>query len=622
MSKPSFLTESFGRRTLSVILASILLLVITVTEVAPSKENEGADKQEIIRRVVQNYINVGKEQYGKRFFEQAEKTFLMAQGYQEYLTAAGREQLNELLKQARIGVSKRKRTLEAFRTVNELIKRDQLIEASAHLEKIKENEFLTKEEQRQVAEALRLIDIEIIEAEAHLERVNEKKSSTEEKPEKLPVKKIPGELDKQEEMVALFYRSIGLYYTGQLEKAREGFVKVGASGLIPALMEKARDRYLTEIDKLLVEKAGQTLVRKEENPEVAAVAKPEVDNPGINNASLAEMGAADPNVVELEATDPNVAEPEAADANAVEAEAAEPNVVEAEVADANAVEEEVADANAVEEGVAEPNIVEQEVVPPEEAAPATTEGSYIDAINLKRSILRSHARAVVNDAVIKAHSYMNEGRFDKAKQVVETAELTVNQNPTHLGDELFKEYTDTLKALTEEIIRRENEKAQQVEEERRKAAIETQRQFIEQTEIEKEKRIAILMENAVAFQKQQRYQAALGQLESLLELDPQHDAALTLKDTLEDTIYFRKQLEIQKEADRQRADILLKTDESGIPYAEELTYPKNWREIIEKPTRQPDKPIGLDPLDVAVYEQLDLIVDLSELTPTMALRTR
>jgi len=135
---------------------------MTVSEVAPSKENEGADKQEIIRRVVQNYIDVGKEQYEKSFFEQAEKTFLMAQGYQGYLTAAGREQLKKLLEQAHIGVSKRKRTLETFRTVNELIKRDQLIEARAHLEKIKDNKFLTQEEQRQVAEALRLIDIEII----------------------------------------------------------------------------------------------------------------------------------------------------------------------------------------------------------------------------------------------------------------------------------------------------------------------------------------------------------------------------------------------------------------------------------------------------------------------------
>ncbi|MFZ2146227.1 MAG: hypothetical protein WAV28_03320, partial [Sedimentisphaerales bacterium] len=147
---------------------------------------------------------------------------------------------------------------------------------------------------------------------------------------------------------------------------------------------------------------------------------------------------------------------------------------------------------------------------------------------------------------------------------------------------------------------------------------EAQRQFGEQMEIDREKQIAELMENALTYQKQQRYEAALGQLVSLLALDPQNEQALVLKDTLEDMIYFRKQLDLQKESRKQRADVLMKTEESGIPYAEELTYPKYWRELIEKPTRQPDKPIGLDEADARVYEQLEKPVDLPDLTPGMS----
>jgi len=136
-------------------------------------------------------------------------------------------------------------------------------------------------------------------------------------------------------------------------------------------------------------------------------------------------------------------------------------------------------------------------------------------------------------------------------------------------------------------------------------------------ETDRQRRIDELLESAITFSRERRYEAALGQLEGLLALDPNHDKALTLKDKLEDTIYYRKVNRLKKEADRQRAEILHKTDESGVPYAEEIMYPKNWREIYEKPTRKPDEPIGLEEEDMAVYKQLDEVVDLSALTPTM-----
>ena len=107
-------------------------------------------------------------------------------------------------------------------------------------------------------------------------------------------------------------------------------------------------------------------------------------------------------------------------------------------------------------------------------------------------------------------------------------------------------------------------------------------------------------DTAKAYNKQQRYEAALGQLKTLLLLDPQHDEALTMKDLLEDTIQFRRERDIERETRRATADMQLRTDESQIPHPEEVTYPKNWRDIIAKPTRQPDEPIGLDKADKAV----------------------
>ena len=254
---------------------------------------------------------------------------------------------------------------------------------------------------------------------------------------------------------------------------------------------------------------------------------------------------------------------------------------------------------------------------PEEPAPTVSEGGFIEVINRKRNILRSHTRAVVNDAVTKAQNYVSQGDFDNAKQEVEAAERTVNKNQMYLGDELFSQYTSQLKLLADKISQGQQEKSQQLQQEKQAESEQSQRQYRDQMEVDRNKRIAELMNNAKAYQKQQRYEEALGQLESLLAIDPLNDDALILKQTLEDTTNFRKQLEIWRESDKERFATLIRTDESAIPFAQELTFPKNWREIAASPFRQPEGPIGQDPADLAVYKQLDQIVDLSELTSEM-----
>ncbi|MHC4125622.1 MAG: hypothetical protein ACYSRR_04095, partial [Planctomycetota bacterium] len=184
-----------------------------------------------------------------------------------------------------------------------------------------------------------------------------------------------------------------------------------------------------------------------------------------------------------------------------------------------------------------------------------------------------------------------------------------------IGEELYQLYLKQLKQLSELIANRGAEKQLQLQEQKRLEAIEAQRLYRDQTERERQRRIEELMENAIAYQKQQRYEEALGQMESLLAIDPLNDHALILKQTLEDTINFRRQLEIQKESEKERVGTLIKTDISMIPYARELTYPKNWREIDAK--RKPDEVIGKDPATTAVYKQLKEVVDLSVLNPEM-----
>ena len=579
LSKPSFFSESCGRRILSIVTVLILLVILLVSEGAASEKSGATNRQEVFRRLVQSYVQTGKAEYEKGYFEQAAKTFRMAQEYREYLTVAGREQVDALLKKARTAVLQRERTLETFQTVQNLIKQDQLSEAKNHLENLKENVFLTKKERAQIVEVLTQINLQIAEDKTHSQTTRDIRHLTTATLAKITegIRK-PSEVksDRNERIAELYRRSMTFYRAGQFEKAREGLVRVASSGLIPPAMKKTIEGYLKEIDKVLPRKAK---VKGEPSPEKT------------DAEMIAVIG---PKVIE-----PEGVQPELAESKLTASESAAP-------------EESNSDSTA-------PNAPELNAAEPTSASPTKEdEDSYIDQVVRTRNILRDYTQTVVNNALTKARTHIGEGEFDQAKKEIEMARYTVNENQIHLGEALYEEYSQKLNGVNEDIIEKQKEQAEQEAEEKRAAAAEAQRRFTEQWEIDRQNRIAELMENARTYQKQQRYEAALGQLESLLALDPQHDEALTLKQTLEDTIFWRKQLAVEKESNKERAELFLKTDESQIPYADELTYPKNWREIIEKPTRVPDKPIGLDPVDANVYERLEQTVDLPNLTPQIS----
>lgn len=565
MSKPNVLFESLGRRPLPTILVSGTLVVAALWGVLPSSAEEVGEDQ-MMRQVVQYLIQVGTDQSQRGYYIQAEKTLLMAQGYHEYLTVEERTQLNAFLEKIHTAALERKRALEHRQTATALIEQGDLTKAKPHLESVKDSRFLTETERGEVADLLRSIERRISGVPPLIKGREDTEPARPPAPGELGQEPgRTGELLKQrtQAVADLYYRSMDYYRAGQLEKAREGFLQVIESGLIPTPMARTLQSHLARIEGVL----GPREVEPAPAPLKLEVQKPQPKPPETTIAPEMELAA---------------------------------NQVPAP------------------ERVEKPEIPVTEIVsPPAVSRLATEQPSYIEAINRRRNIIRSHTKAVVNDAVEKAQSYMSQGQSARAKEIVQRARSEIDGNRLLLGDELFKEYSGQLGQLDERITQATLEQTQQLEEQKRREAVEARQRLREQMEAEKQTRIKTLMESAKAYQKQQRYEAALGQLETLLVLDPQHEDALVLKDTLEDTVYFRKQLQLQKEASKQWADTLLKTEEASIPYAEELTYPKNWREIVEK--RQPDKPIGLDPADVAVYEQLDQIVDLSQLSPTMPL---
>jgi thioester reductase-like protein len=175
LSKPSFLTDSLGRRFLSIAVVSVLTLITAVSSVTASQENGASDRREAFRRLVQSYVQTGSAEYDKRYFAEAEKTFLMAKPYREYLSAAERDQLDALLMKAQTATAERKRALEIFPLVNGLIKQDKLTEAKVRLNSLKASAFLTTNEQAQIAEVLRQLDVQIADDKTNSKAASDRK---------------------------------------------------------------------------------------------------------------------------------------------------------------------------------------------------------------------------------------------------------------------------------------------------------------------------------------------------------------------------------------------------------------------------------------------------------------
>ncbi len=143
----------------------------------------------------------------------------------------------------------RKELLDVFWKVSRLIEEGKLQEARASLEAVRDNKALTQDEREKIESALKLID--------EVSAKGEAKAPSEQGPA------APGGAGKpddsaarrRQEVADLYYRSMAYYRDGQLQRAKEGFVEVLNSRLIPMEMENTIRSYIADIDRTL---AGDT----------------------------------------------------------------------------------------------------------------------------------------------------------------------------------------------------------------------------------------------------------------------------------------------------------------------------------------------------------------------------
>jgi len=211
------------------------------------------------------------------------------------------------------------------------------------------------------------------------------------------LKEIDRKIKQRKKVAGQIYKdSVKFFEKEDYENARKGFLEVSREELFQAEKGKSAEQYLAKIDAIFVQRTEFPSLEEE---------KIEREKAKTEESLLTEIAA-----------------PTGSDGKTEES-------VEVigviEVVDVNVNEPTV--------DVAKVKIVETESKP-------------------KLSVKESYSRAVVKNAVDTADKLAREGRFYHAQKAVEKAFNVLTANRNMIGDELYNQYKEQLKILSEMII--------------------------------------------------------------------------------------------------------------------------------------------------------------------------
>ncbi len=200
------------------------------------------------------------------------------------------------------------------------------------------------------------------------------------------------------------------------------------------------------------------------------------------------------------------------------------------------------------------------------------------------------------EAEVRGHVLSN--RYPTARQAMLRARQVVEggkgfAEPVALYEAMLRD-AEALQRYVDDEERLYNDR--EVSRQREDARVENQQRHEEIRE-NRERRITALMNQAADHRKDQDFDAAISVLAQVLAIDPHNNAARWTMDSLEDQRAYYHQRALREEFMKQTQNVLIDVDDSKIPWWQDITYPKNWREIISRPTRIPpgSESRGIDP---------------------------
>ncbi|MFA5554351.1 MAG: hypothetical protein WCZ89_03285 [Phycisphaerae bacterium] len=200
-----------------------IIAVLTAGSVFFAFAADDSVMDESVGQAVEQWLAIAGAQYDKAMFNQAEQSLLRAHDFYQYISPEQRQRIDELFDKLEDAVIEKQKLIQELKISDEMINNNQLAQAKTILEAHRDNKLLNEIERGQIDMVLKKIDSLLI--------------------------------ARRNEMAELFRISTQYYQGGELEKAKQGFSEVAASGLYVPSKGKTAEQYIQEIEKQLSKKS-------------------------------------------------------------------------------------------------------------------------------------------------------------------------------------------------------------------------------------------------------------------------------------------------------------------------------------------------------------------------------
>lgn len=217
------------------------------------------------------------------------------------------------------------------------------------------------------------------------------------------------------------------------------------------------------------------------------------------------------------------------------------------------------------------------------AGPALNDGNIVDQLARERELLWQKTIATYKATDRKIRQAVLAENFAEAERLMQFAKETIEANRRYASPpSRYEDLRNQARELESFIEDEKREYEEQMIVTRRTEAEKANTIRIERVTQQKQRQIDQLMDRVVDLQKEGRLEEAIQVLTQVLAIDPNNDQAAWKRQTLEDVVANTRSIDANKARSSESQDVLAATDEAGIPWHDDIRYPKNWPEITSR----------------------------------------